>query len=295
MSGGGPAGAGSFHVVCPMSVWIQVGEQAELVDADQARVSVFDHGITVGDGVFETLKVLGGEPLALTRHLHRLVRSCEVLGLQPPNLDDIREAVGEVIRSEPEASDLGRLRITFTGGAGPLASDRQDGSHTTIIALRSMQPWPSTTSAIVVPWVRNERSAVTGAKATSYAENVVALEWAHQRGFSEGLFVNTIGQLSEGTGTNVFAVKDGDVLTPPLSSGCLAGITRELLLEWGLATEAELSLQDLESADEVFLTSSTRDVHPVAKLGDRVWSEPGPETRYVGAQYIRNLSQNIDP
>ena len=278
-----------------MSVWIQVGEQAELVDADQARVSVFDHGITVGDGVFETLKVLGGEPLALTRHLHRLVRSCEVLGLQPPNLDDIREAVGEVIRSEPEASDLGRLRITCTGGAGPLASDRQDGSQTTIIALRPMQPWTSTTSAVVVPWVRNERSAVTGAKTTSYADNVVALEWAHRRGFSEGLFANTIGQISEGTGTNVFVVKDGDVLTPPTSSGCLAGITRELLLEWGLAVEAELSLDDLESTDEVFLTSSTRDVHPVTRLGDRAWSEPGPETRFVAAQYIRTISQDIDP
>ena len=278
-----------------MSVWIQVGEQAELLDADQAMVSVFDHGITVGDGVFETLKVLGGEPLALTRHLHRLVRSCEVLGLHASNLDDIREAVGEVIRGEPEASDLGRLRITCTGGAGPLASDRQDGSQTTIIALKSMQPWPATTSAVVVPWVRNERSAVTGAKTTSYAENVVALQWAHDRGFSEGLFANTLGQISEGTGTNVFVVKDGDVLTPPVSSGCLAGITRELLLEWGLATEAALSLEDLESADEVFLTSSTRDVHPVTKLGDRTWSEPGPETRFVAAQYIRTISQDIDP
>lgn len=278
-----------------MSVWIQVGEHAELLDADQARVSVFDHGITVGDGVFETLKVLGGEPLALSRHLHRLVRSCEVLGLQTQNLNVLREAVAEVIRSEPEASDLGRLRITCTGGAGPLASDRQDGSQTSIIALRPMQPWPATTSAVVVPWVRNERSAVTGAKTTSYAENVVALQWAHDRGYSEGLFVNTIGQICEGTGTNVFIVNGGDVLTPPVSSGCLAGITRELLLEWGLATEAELSLEDLQSADEVFLTSSTRDVHPVTKLGDRMWDAPGPETRFVAAQYVRTMAQDIDP
>ena len=278
-----------------MSVWIQVGEQAELLDADQARVSVFDHGITVGDGVFETLKVLGGEPLALSRHLHRLVRSCEVLGLQTQNLNVLREAVAEVIRSEPEASDLGRLRITCTGGAGPLASDRQDGSQTSIIALRPMKPWPATTSAVVVPWVRNERSAVTGAKTTSYAENVVALQWAHDRGYSEGLFVNTIGQICEGTGTNVFIVNGGDVLTPPVSSGCLAGITRELLLEWGLATEAELSLEDLQSADEVFLTSSTRDVHPVTKLGDRMWDAPGPETRFVAAQYVRTMAQDIDP
>lgn len=295
MSSGSPTGEGPFNVLFPMSVWIQIGEHAELLDADQARVSVFDHGITVGDGVFETLKVLGGEPIALTRHLRRLARSCEVLALQTPSLDVIGEAIREVIRSEPEASDLGRLRITCTGGTGPLASDRQDGSQTTIVALRGMQPWPATTSAVVVPWVRNERSAVTGAKTTSYAENVVALAWTHERGYSEGIFANTAGHLCEGTGTNVFVVKDGSVLTPPVSSGCLAGITRELLLEWGLAAEADLSLEDLRSADEVFLTSSTRDVHPVVRLGDRVWREPGPETKFVGAQYVRTIAQDIDP
>lgn len=278
-----------------MSVWIQIGERAELIDAEEAKVSIFDHGITVGDGVFETLKVLAGEPLALTRHLNRLARSSEVLGLTAPDLNAIRAAVGEVIRSEPDAADLGRLRITCTGGAGPLASDRQVGSQTTIVALKAMQPWPATTSAIVVPWVRNERSPVTGAKTTSYAENVVALAWAHDRGFSEGLFANSTGQLSEGTGTNVFVVKAGAVLTPPLASGCLAGITRELLVEWGLAQEANLTIEDLESADEVFVTSSTRDVHPVTKLGDRAWTEPGPETRFVAAQYIRTIAQNVDP
>lgn len=278
-----------------MSVWIQIGDKADLVDADDARVSVFDHGITVGDGVFETLKVLGGEPLALSRHLDRLSRSCDVLGLERPDLASIKAAVTDVIRSEPGASDLGRLRITCTGGSGPLASDRQLGSQTTIVALRPMQPWPATTSAVLVPWTRNENSAVTGAKTTSYAENVVALTWAHERGFSEGIFANTRGDLCEGTGTNVFIVQGGSVLTPPVSSGCLAGITRELLLEWGLATEKPLTIEDLEAADEVFLTSSTRDVHPLTKLGDREWNEPGTETRFVAAQYIRTISQNVDP
>lgn len=278
-----------------MSVWIKTGEIAGLIDDERAAVSVFDHGLTVGDGVFETLKVLGGEPLALTRHLGRLQRSCEVLGLEAPNVEVIRGAVAEVIASEPEASPLGRLRITCTGGSGPLASDRQAGSQTTIIALRPMKSWPATTSTVLVPWVRNERSAVTGAKTTSYAENVVALAWAHERGYSEGLFANTRGELCEGTGTNVFVIKDGVTRTPPLRSGCLAGITRELLLEWGLAAEDDLSIDDLESADEVFLTSSTRDVHPVTKLGDRAWSEPGPETRFVAAQYIRTIARDIDP
>lgn len=278
-----------------MSVWIQVGDSGGLCSNEQATISVFDHGVTVGDGVFETLKVLAGEPLAVSRHLVRLRKSCEVLGLEAPDEKVIRSAIFDVIASEPEAANLGRLRITCTAGTGPLASDRQPGSMTTIIALKPMQPWPMTTSAIVVPWVRNERSGVTGAKTTSYAENVVALTWAHARGFSEGLFMNTKGELCEGTGTNVFVIRGGRILTPPISSGCLAGITRELLLEWGLVEEAALTMDELSTADEVFLTSSTRDVHPVVTLGDRVWSEPGPETRFVAAQYIRKLAQQVDP
>ena len=278
-----------------MSVWLQSGEQSGLVERDEARVSVFDHGITVGDGVFETIKVVAGEPLALSRHLRRLARSCTILGLDAPNADTIRAAVRDVIDSEPDAARLGRLRITCTAGAGPLASDRHSGTPTIIVAVSPMQPWPSTTTATVVPWVRNERSAVAGAKSTSYAENVVALAWAHERGFSEGLFVNTRDEVCEGTGTNVFIVQEEQVLTPPLSSGCLPGITRELLLDWGLAHEAQLSRADLAMSDEVFLTSSTRDVHPVVRLDDREWSGPGPVTRYVYAEYVRRLSLDVDP
>jgi branched-chain amino acid aminotransferase len=278
-----------------MSVWISSGGGVGLHDRDGAQVSAFDHGMTVGDGVFETLKVVEGVPLALTRHLDRLSRSCQILGLEPPDLGAIRAAVADVVASEPEAARLGRLRVTCTGGVGPLASDRTPGAGTTIVAINPMQPWPATTSAVVVPWVRNERSAVVGAKTTSYAENVVALAWAHERGYSEGLFLNSIGSVCEGTGTNVFTVKDSWVRTPPLSSGCLAGITRELLLEWGMAVEADLTLEDLENADEVFLTSSTRDVHPVTKLGDRVWESPGSETREVATRFIRRIVQDIDP
>jgi len=278
-----------------MSVWLSVDGSSDLIDRDDARISVFDHGLTVGDGVFETLKVIEGAPLALTRHLQRLVKSCEVVGLTAPDVDVLRDAVAEVIDSEPDASRLGRLRITCTAGAGPLASDRGDGQGTVIVALSVMQAWPATTSAVVVPWVRNERSAVAGAKCTSYAENVAALAWAHDRGHSEGLFANTVGELCEGTGTNVFVVRGESVLTPPLTSGCLAGITRELLLEWGLAEEATLSMDDLESADEVFVTSSTRDVHPVTALQERTWSEPGRITRHAAAQYVRRITQDIDP
>lgn len=278
-----------------MSVWLGIGDQQSLVERDDARVSAFDHGLTVGDGVFETLKVIGGEPIALSRHLRRLRSSANILGLTVPAEDSIRDAVDQVIASEPQAAALGRLRITVTGGVGPLASDRLGGSVTAIVALSAMEAWPATTSAILVPWKRNEYSATTGAKTTSYAENVVALQWAHERGYSEGLFTNTSGDLCEGTGTNVFVVHEGSVSTPPLGSGCLAGITRELLLEWGLASEQQLTVDALATAEEIFVTSSTRDVHPVTRLGDREWSQAGSITRDVSATYIRRISQDIDP
>jgi branched-chain amino acid aminotransferase len=287
--------AGFSNNVHPMSVWISSGGDAGLHERDDAVVSAFDHGMTVGDGVFETLKVVEGVPLALTRHLDRLARSCAVLGLQQPDAEGIRAAIGDVIASEPEAARLGRLRVTCTGGVGPLASDRTPGAGTTIVAINPMQPWPATTSAVVVPWVRNERSAVVGAKTTSYAENVVALVWAHERGYSEGLFLNSVGSMCEGTGTNIFAVINQQVVTPPLSTGCLAGITRELLLEWGLASERKVSLAELESADEVFLTSSTRDVHPVTKLGEREWALPGEITKALSARFVRRIVQDVDP
>jgi len=278
-----------------MGVWLSIDGEGSLVDRHEARVSVFDHGLTVGDGIFETIKVMEGEPLAVTRHLRRLQRSCEVLGLHAPDLGEITDGIAAVLGSDSDSARLGRLRITVTGGAGPLASDRGDASVTVVIAVSVMQPWPATTSAILVPWVRNERSAITGAKSTSYAENVAALAWAHERGYSEGLFVNTVGQLCEGTGTNVFVVHGETVMTPPLTSGCLAGVTRELLVEWGLAIEKDLALEDLHSADEVFLTSSTRDVHPVVHLGERAWDGAGSVTRQVAAQYVRRIAQDIDP
>jgi branched-chain amino acid aminotransferase len=158
-----------------------------------------------------------------------------------------------------------------------------------------MQPWPELTSAVIVPWVRNERSAIAGAKSTSYAENVVALAWAKERGYSEGVFLNTVGQICEGTGTNVFAVIDGTLITPPLSSGALAGITRELVLEWCDAREEHLAPADLDRADEIFLTSSTRDVHPVTQWNERTWDGIGNITAHAQAEFAHRSAATADP
>lgn len=276
-------------------IWIGEGSLGSLVPSDEALVSALDHGLTVGDGVFETLKVVNGVPFALTRHLDRLNRSAGALGLAVPDHQLIRDAVREVLLANaPVMADPTRLRITLTGGIASLGSDRGTAQPTLIVALMSANAWPEHASVVTVPWVRNERSAVAGAKTTSYAENVVALQYAHDRGASEAIFANTVGQLCEGTGSNIFVVIDGQVLTPSLSSGCLSGITRELVLEWTDAREAELGQEVLEIADEVFLTSSTRDVHPVTRVNDREIAA-GATTDAIRETFRRLSSADLDP
>jgi branched-chain amino acid aminotransferase len=279
-----------------MRIWVGDRDGGTLRDPADARLNVLDHGVTVGDGVFETLKVTRDGPFALTRHLRRLGESARAMGLATPDEAVIRQAAAAVI--DACAADLvsgGRLRITYTAGVAPLGSDRGSARPSLIVAAAATAPWPSTTSVVAVPWTRNERSALAGIKSTSYAENVIALHYAHERGASEGVFGNSRGELCEGTGTNVFVVVDGQVLTPPLDSGCLAGITRELVLEWLDATEAALPLEVLGTADEVFLTSSTRNVHPVVRADERRWAEAGPVAVALAAAFDERAAQDVDP
>ena len=283
-----------------MRIWVGNREGGGLAVGAAARISVLDHAVTVGDGVFETLKVVAGRPFALTRHLRRLAASAATMGMVPPDDAVIRAAVERVLAAdapsdEPAPGDLGRLRITYTGGEGPLGSDRGDAVPSLIVAASAAQPWPATTSIVTVPWTRNERSAIAGVKSTSYGENVVALRWAHDRGASEAVFANSRGDLCEGTGTNVLVVIDGAVLTPTLSSGCLAGITRELVLEWFGPEEADLPIDVLTTADEVLLTSSTRNVHPVTRCDDRTWQVPGPVGLALAAAFDERAGADPDP
>src|SRR6478735_7788137 len=256
-----------------------------LEDPRGPAITVSDHGMTVGDGVFEAIKVVDGRPFALTRHLARLARSAAGLGLPP--LDDalVRRGVADVLAAEH--LPLGRLRVTYTGGVAPLGSGRGDNPPTLVVVADTLTPAPPTTTAVTVPWPRNERGALAGLKTTSYAENVVALAYAHERGASEALFANLAGHLCEGTGSNVFYVVDGEVRTPTLASGCLAGITRALLVEWCDVVEVDEPLEALTTADEVFLASTTRDVQPVCVLDGRDLGNVGPLTRAAAETWAR--------
>ena len=280
-----------MNVLDDSVVWID----GTLCLAGDARISPFDHGLLVGDGVFETAKVVDGTAFALRRHLARLRRSAGGLRITVPYTDEeLTEAISAVIHANGPGT--GRLRTTVTGGPGPLGSDRGTVLPTVLIAASPATVWPPSTAVVTVPWPRNERSAVAGLKTVSYAENVVALTYAHERGASEAVFPNTAGQLCEGTGSNVFLVHEGRLVTPTLSAGCLGGITRELVLETSGAVECDVPLTALADTAEAFLTSSTRDVQPISHVDGRALPTcPGPHTEAAAAALAALAARTLDP
>lgn len=279
----------SLDKVAP--VWIN----GMLYAPEYAQVPVFDHGLLVGDGVFETVKAIQGRPFALARHLRRLSVSAVGLGLPEPDLDAIRRGTLDVLAAAP-AWDVGRIRITFTSGVGPLSSDRGTDGTTTIIAVSEQQPFAPTSDVLIVPWPRNEHDVLVGLKTTSYAANVRALAYARERGGTEAIFGNLAGNLCEGTGSNVFLVRDGRLVTPPLSSGCLAGVTRALVLEWLDVEEEDVRLSELAEACEAFLTSTGRDVKPIRAVNGRALAAaPGHVTRKVMEVFAERCAADLDP
>jgi len=274
-------------------VWVG----GDLVDPTGPSISALDHAVTVGDGVFETAKIDRGQPFALSRHHARLQRSAAGLGLPPVDLAFVAKGIDAVLEGEP--IDFGRLRYSVTGGVGPLGSDRGEADLTYVVLAGPQARPPASGALTVVPWTRNERSPVAGLKTTSYAENVVALARAKQVGAIEAVFGNTRGELCECTGSNVFVVLDGEVLTPPTDSGLLAGITRELVLEWAVDAgvtirETPLPLGILDTADEVFITSSTKDVLPIHAVDDRQLPV-GPVTTRLRDVFRTRAEQDLDP
>jgi branched-chain amino acid aminotransferase len=271
----------------------------QLVDDKEARISPFDHGLLVGDGVFETLRVYDGVPFAWRRHYERLVHSAQGLGLVAPASAALRESADAVLAANSLTD--GRLRLTVTGGLALLGSERGEAPPTVIVAATTAPPWPPTASVVVVPWPRNERSAVAGLKTISYAENVRALAFAHDRGAGEAIFANTRGELCEATGSNVFVVRGGVACTPPADSGCLLGVTRALVLELcselGIATsEAALPSDALVDAEEAFLTSTTREVQPIATVDDHdLPTAPGPVTAQLADGFRALVARDLDP
>lgn len=283
--------------------------------ASDAVVGATDRGLLLGDGIYETCALVDGAPFALTRHLARLRRSADIVGLALPWSDTfIRSACGAVTvaaladrtrgdrsggdrTGEPSAGSIGRLRITVTGGPGPLGSDRGDAVPTLMVAVGPSRPRPASASVVTVQWRLNEHSPAVGAKTTSWLDHLLALAEAQRHGADEAVLANTGGALCEGTGSNIFVSVDGVLCTPSTSTGCLAGVTRALVCEGVEVVERDdLTIDHLRHAAEAFLTSSLRGVHPIGRIdGQDRQRVPGPLTTVAIAALAAVQARTIDP
>jgi branched-chain amino acid aminotransferase len=278
-----------------MTAWID----GRLVALADAKVSVLDHGLVVGDGVFETLRVYHGVPFAWTRHLARLKVSAEGLGLELPDITRLRAAADAVL--DANALTEARLRITVTGGIAPPGSGRGSEAPTVFLLASAIDPPAASVDVVIAPWTRNENGALAGLKTISYASNVRALAYARERSAGEAVFANTRGNLCEATGSNVFLVRDGVLATPPASAGCLLGVTRALVLDLAARSGIETAERDvpidlLADSDEAFLSSTTREVQPIARVDGRRLREVGGGVSTRLAAAFRDLvTRELDP
>lgn len=278
-----------------MKVWLN----GALADSEAACVSPADHGLLVGDGVFETLRCYAGVPFALEDHLGRLEAGAKALALTPPPRRSLQEATRAVIEANGLAD--ARMRITLTSGAGPPGLLRGDTQPTLLVSAQPLTAWPPTATAAVSRWSRDQDSPLTGVKTISLVESVMALTEARAAGAAEGIVLNRRGNLCEATTANVFVVRAGRVATPSVACGCLAGITRDRVLGLCAALglggdETEIPAAALREADEIFLTSSTREVQPLVEL-DRApvgTGEPGQTTRRLAQAYREMVLAQLD-
>lgn len=247
------------------------------IESSDFRVSPTDRGLLHGLGLFETILAIDGRPVFADRHLARLQQSCRRLG-GSLDLDGGGDIMCGLLEMNGFTSGRARIRISVTSGSGTIG-DLAHGEDRIVLMTANLaaQP-PDSTTANLSPFVRNERSALAGLKCASYAENPVALDHARRLGFEETVFLNTAGDLCEAATSNLFLVKDGVLLTPSLASGCLPGITREVVI--GLASRLGIRCEEgalpatlIDVADELFLTSSIRGVMAVSRFGGREMAE----------------------
>lgn len=273
-----------------------VNVNGRISDEEHAVISVFDHGFLYGEGVYETWRTYNGQPFLFDRHMRRLRRSAGMMALPVPLTDDAldarcRQTMRTARLGEPSTGEA-YVRVLLTRGVGDLSYDPAGcPTPSVVVIVKPHQPPPEDVytrgvTVALVPIVRNHPGTVNPLiKSNNLLNNALAMQEAVRRGAFEGLMRNYRGELAEGTQSNLFVVRNGTVLTPPLDAGLLAGITREFVLEIGADTgvrvrETVLHDADLLEADEAFLTSSTRELVPITAVDShRIGSgSPGPVT-----------------
>ena len=286
-----------------------VNVNGQVFDQEHAVVPVFDHGFLYGEGVYETLRTYNGRPFLFDRHMHRLRQSADMLTLAVPLSD---AALAARCEDTMQAAGLGQgptseayIRIMLTRGVGELSYDPAACPTPTVIVIVKPHVDPPThvyengVTVILVPTIRNHPGTVNPLiKSNNLLNNALAMQEAFKRGGYEGVMRNYRGELAECTQSNLFVVKNGVALTPPLDAGLLPGITREFLFEVGQdvgipVRDRVLHDADLFGADEVFLTSTTRELVPIVRVDDRhiASGKPGPITCALLAAFRKKAQE----
>ncbi|QDU96444.1 branched-chain-amino-acid transaminase [Lignipirellula cremea] len=270
---------------------LKVYINGQLYDKADAKISVYDHGLLYGDGVFEGLRSYGGKVFRLREHLDRLWKSAKAICLKiPMTMDEMTQAVNDTIKVN-NIQD-GYVRLVITRGSGTLGLDPNRCSDPQVIIIAdSITLYPAEfyekgLQIVTVSTIRNHPAALSPRiKSLNYLNNILAKIEGMQAGCVEALMLNHNGEVAECTGDNIFLVRDGELLTPPVDSGILEGITRDAVME--LAREAGITVKektltrhDVYIADECFLTGSAAEVIPVVKVDTREIGDgnPGPMT-----------------
>lgn len=252
----------------------------ELMPKGRAAISPQDLAMIQGQAIFETLAVYDGRLFAADRHWKRLARGAQLFGMKIPAAAEIEAQIDTLLKANNLISATkARARVTLTAGE-PTAPFKNDPQRSNMIIEVSATPiYSDSASVITVPFARNEHGALTGLKTINYGENAVALRLAREAGADEAIFPNTAGEICEGSWSNFFCCLDREIITPPLESGCLPGVTREIILQLapqlGIEIhERPIAIDDLNRVDAAALTSTLREIQPVREIDKRVLSNP---------------------
>ena len=255
----------------------------KLVDERQhpALIPATDRSFLLGEGTFETILTISGKAVALDRHIGRIHRGAEVLGFTPPPGDVLAVAATALLQSTQEIS-LGRMRITVSS------------SGTLLITHQAYVEWSEPARIVTYPHPFNAKSPLQKVKSTSYGEYLLAFKYAQDRNADDALLFNQADQIMESSTANIIALIGGKWVTPPLSAGPLPGITRELLIEWGLVSERELIFEELQRCESVALISSLRSIQPIGEINGRKY-KIGGKVEEISTLYKRSLAGNLNP
>ena len=277
----------------------------ELVDKENAKISVYDHGLLYGDGVFEGIRIYNGKVFKLAEHVHRLYESALAIKLDIPISEaEFVKAVEDTVKANNKKD--GYIRPLVTRGSGYLGLDiRKTSDPQVIIIVDDITLYPpemyeNGMEIVTVATIRNHPAALNPRiKSLNYLNNILAKIEAVQSGCPEALMLNHKGEIAECTGDNLFLVKNGIVYTPSMEAGILGGITRDTVID--LAKQAELRVvetaltrHDVFVADECFLTGTAAEVIPVVKCDGRVIGDgkPGAISKRIRTAYIRLAREN---